>query len=189
MSGLRPSFLAFLNGLKTALEALRLNQVEGFETEIDAVTAFAAVRIYAHEGISAAIADTRTYGDRLAFIVPTERRFENALEGRTLKSRQHVGCVLLLADRVYGNRPAATTGNDKTPGIIALSEMVASQLSGVDLGLSGVCLLPGDGQPFTLSKDDQDDLPGREVWAQEFSTPAGVLTVGLARAGTVRPVS
>ena len=137
-------------------------------------------------GIVAAIEQARAYEDRLAFVVPTGRTFENEAPGRQLNSKQTLQCVLLLADRVFGDRPAATTGNEEAPGIIALGELVVAQLTGADLDLMGVCLQPGDGQPFTLDTEAAEELSGREVWAQEFTTPCGTIVTGRARPGTVR---
>lgn len=179
------TYLSLLHGIKTKLESLRLNQVPGFEAAGDAA-AFGAVNIYAHESISAAIADALVFDDRLAFIVPTERRFENAKEGNTLKARQTLGFVLLLADRVYGDRAAAAIGNAETPGVIALSELVLAALVGRDVGLAGVCLTPGDGAPFTLTSEEREDLTGREVFAQEFTTEAGTFLVSRARPGNTQ---
>lgn len=182
---------SLLRGVERALNALPLRAVPGFEARPEAERAFNEVRLYAHESLEAAIRDLHTFEDRLCFVIPAGISFANDAAGRQVKSRPTAEFVLLLADRDFGDRAAAAVGSPETPGVIALGDLVIRELIGADLGLPYVCLLPGDGQPFTLGAREQADLPGREVWAQQFSTPVGELRVQRGRPGShpVPPIS
>lgn len=147
--------------------------------------AFTEVHVYTRQGLLQAMRDLLIKDERVCIIVPTGNTYENKREGRIATSRRTSEITLLITDKVYGGSfdAEALTGNDDTPGIAVLQDLVVTTLQGQSLNLpGGVCLEPGGGEPITLGDPKKGDK-NRECWAQPFSTPAGERRVDRSRAG------
>jgi hypothetical protein len=153
--------------------------------------AFAETRLYAHENLTQALRDLLVFEDRVCLIIPTAARHENTESGRFLQCRRETEFALLVCDRVYGGQfdAEAALGNADTPGMIALAELTIGALAGQSLDLPSVCLKPGAGEPFRLTSAERDEAPGRECWAQTFTTSAGEVRVDRRAVIPSRPFS
>lgn len=172
------STIYLLEALRRQLSALTLPAPRAAEA------AFQIVRPCAHENLAGALRELVVYEDRVCLIVPTATRHANARAGRVLTSRRTAEFLLLIADRAYADADGseAAFGGPDAPGAAALAELVIAALTGRSLGLPGVALEPGAGEPFRVGPGKDRALPaGRECWAQAFSTAAGEMRCDLTR--------
>ena len=171
--------LDVLNGVKAAIAALQL--AAAYSSVADYPKAFTEVQIYRNADLLKALEDMRVYDDRACFIVPGGDDFDNAMDGRVLSAKRSSDVILLIADRNYARENLALIGDETGPGVIVLTDLVLEMLTGITLGLPGVCLTPMSGEPLHLTSKQQEDAPGRDCWALTFNTTAGAVRVAQPR--------
>src|SRR5688572_21331605 len=105
--------LELLDKVKTLLAAL--------ETA-PGVKLFDKVEFFAHADIVAALEDLRIFKQKVCLIVPSGDSYENAEAGTDLRSEVQREFVLLFADRDYGKRQDASTGDATRKGVIYMKD-------------------------------------------------------------------
>lgn len=166
--------LTILNGSKTLLAALTWS----------GSPLFAEVKVYAREDLAAALRELYLFDDRLALIIPAGWSHRNSREGTDVHSRRTIEFVVLMTDRNFGGENTALIGESgENPGVLAMAQSVVAALGGQTLGYSAdfVALLPTSGEVFRLSDPDREEAPGRDAWAQTFTTDAGEATFAVGR--------
>jgi hypothetical protein len=164
-----------LDGLKAAVLGLQVGD--------PAAAAFTSdgVKYFTRESLSAAMEELLVFEDRACFLVPGGTDYRNERAGAVLKTRKSEEMVLLVTDRVYGDRQASAEGNEDTMGVWALADALEDLLTGHRLGLEGVLVEVAAGEPFTLASEEREDLAGRECWALTVKVSAGEKRVNIGR--------
>jgi hypothetical protein len=141
---------------------------------------FQRVGVFGANRLVEAIEATFASEARVCFIVPGGDAHQNSQPDALLvHSRRTTRLALLIADRVMdSNSAAAVMGGPNSVGILALKDEVIEQLTTQPLAISGVALVPTEGEPMVISKEDATSL-GREVWLQWFTTYAGQTRVAI----------
>lgn len=161
-----------LTALKAKIVALQLT---------DMSAAFEKVAVYSKPNLAQALQDLLIFEDRVCLIIPDGDDYQNEDSGRILISKCTRRVVLLLADRDYGDRQAASTGDGDNPGVIELDRLVVNSLIGDNLGLARVRVKCDVSEPFTISAKERDQLSGREAWHLDLAVEAGVLKTVIQR--------
>jgi hypothetical protein len=160
--------LTILEKLKTRLAALELEP---------GTPLFDKVEYYSSTDLLRALAELRVFKNRVCFIVPGDDDFFNEVSGRSLNTVVERHVFLLLADRDYGRRQSAATGDENTPGVVAMKDRVVSELTGRNLDLRQVLVKPVNGTPLLIQGPKREEAAGREAWNLELVVECGqVLT-------------
>lgn len=139
---------------------------------------FELVKLYDATEVDRAFADLRIARQkRLCFIIPGKQAYRHENDGAGVTSYKTASFALLICNTDKETGLTALFGSDT--GVIALADYVVDHLTGADLGLAGVQLLPEDGDDFTVFDNQNPSDPGRKGWLQVFSTDAG--TKGVRR--------
>jgi len=94
--------------------------------------------------------------------------------------RRRLPVVLLISDRVMGDRKAALWGNNLTPGAMGLAELVLPAVTGqLIANPAGVVSEPQNTSVMTLKDTDKKELPNRIVVAMELQCRGGRLEATL----------
>jgi hypothetical protein len=159
--------------LRSRLEALPLSP-DSDEKLFQRVGVFGANRLV--EAIEATVASEA----RVCFIVPGGDTHSNSQPDALLvHSRRTTRLALIIADRVMdAASDAAVVGGPHTAGILDLKDAVIEHLTREPLPLPGVALVPAEGEPFIVSRDEPATL-GREAWLQWLTTYAGAERVAV----------
>ncbi|HEY1170234.1 MAG TPA: hypothetical protein VGH19_02585 [Verrucomicrobiae bacterium] len=156
--------LAVLAKLKTRLAAL----------ELEAGTPlFDKVEYYSSTDLLKALQELRLFKNRVCLIVPGDDDFVNDVSGRSLNTVLERHVFLLLADRDYGRRQSAATGDENTPGVIAMKDRVVSELTGKNLDSRQVLVKPVNGTPLLIQGPKREEAAGREAWNIELVVECG----------------
>lgn len=156
--------LTILAKLKTRLAAL----------ELEAGTPlFDKVEYYSSTDLLKALQELRVFKNRVCFIVPGDDDFVNEVSGRSLNTVVERHVFLLLADRDYGRRQAAATGDENTPGVVAMKDRVVSELTGRNLDSRHVLVKPVNGTPLLIQGPKREEATGREAWNLELVVECG----------------
>lgn len=134
--------------------------------------AFNKVELFHKKSLTAAIKKLFMFGDdRIAIVVWTDRDFEeDKAHPQLIRFTQDWSFTVLIADRDYGSRQAASTGDDNTVGVVALQDALLdpeNELIGSDLGFPDHVLVPVSAEAFDLNNDEKK-LPGRAAAAVTF---------------------
>lgn len=141
--------------LKALLEGMTWNEEPLFQK----------VEYFTHTNLPRALNELRIFKHRVALIIPDMDDYRPRRSGRTLYMEPIRKIYLVFADRDYGRRQDAATGDADTPGVIAMKDQVEDLVAGHDLGLRGVVVMPRDGETMTIQSDeDRAQLTGREAW-------------------------
>ncbi len=160
--------LTVLAKLKTRLAALELTA---------GTPLFDKVEYYSSTDLLKALQELRVFKNRVCLIVPGDDDFMNEVSGRTLNTVVERHVFLLLADRDYGRRQAAATGDENTQGVIAMKDKVVSDLTGKNLDSRQVLVKPVNGTPLLIQGPKREEAAGREAWNLELVVECGqVLT-------------
>lgn len=132
--------------------------------------AFERVELYRKKNLATAMNDLRIFKEsRVALVIPTGDDFSEKILNEHLASFQRqIMFTVLVADRDYGRRQSAMEGDDNTVGVLTLKDAILDPENDIlwnDLGVDGCRITPEGADPFTLSDDQEEDLPGRECWA------------------------
>lgn len=166
--------------LSAALTALQLPS--SYSAIADYPQVFTRVAAYRNENLIQALEDLYAFGDdRVCLIVPSGDHYDNSTSGTNNYVARTTEFVLLIADRDFSKEQAELTGNAETPGVIALKDLVVAALTGSNLNLPGIALLPTSGDPLRLTDKEREDAPGRDCWAQTFNTTAGRVKASIIR--------
>jgi hypothetical protein len=171
-----------LTALKAAMLALQLPA--SYAAVADYPKAFTTVAVYRNENLLKALEDLFTYDDRVCLLVPGGDNYDNVTQGTNVYSARASDIVLLIADRDYSKEQAELIGGTDAPGVIALKDLVVVALTGSNLNISGVTLLPTSGDPLRLTDKEREEAPGRDCWAQTFNTTAGRVKAPIIRQPT-----
>jgi len=164
--------LRLLGAVKTALEALpHPDPVQA----ADGVKLFERVDFHENKKLREALRDLTIIKQRVAIIVPGGESFQNIKEGRTIRSVRACTFDLLIADRAWTKGGhEAVFGGDKNIGVLAMKDQVLNAfIENSQLGLPYVVLQPQDGAEIEIADDQVKDVPGRECYVLNYSTPAG----------------
>lgn len=167
------STLAIMQAMKTFLAALPL--VDGAPD----VKLFDKVEFYSMPNLVKGLEELRLFKKRICLIIPSGDDFENELQGGDLHCEATYDFELLIADRNYGKRQDAATGDDvgpnTNPGVVAMKDIVVEKLFGQSLGFlpRRLNLRPVGGQALLLTAKERDDASGREAWQMTWSADAG----------------
>lgn len=157
--------LSILAALKHRMEFLELE---------DGRRAFEVVAYYSAPDLIRALQELRIHKNRVCLIIPDSDEYENEVSGRVLFTRCFRRVLILLADRDFGRRQDAATGDGTNPGVILLDNLVISDLLGQTLGFDGVRVEPVFAQPVLITGKERDETTGREAWQIELMIEAGV---------------
>ena len=143
----------------------------------DGVTAaFEQVELFDSENLTEAFQLLTLNAKRLAIVVPLDERWEGPNE-RTNHLRVHrsIPMVVIVCDRVLGNRRDALYGNDKTPGAYGLEALALPFITGQLLdNPAGVVSKPVNSTILIVkNKTDKQNLPGRAALAIELQCQGG----------------
>lgn len=163
--------------LKARLESLPL--VEGDTNGGERL--FQRVGVFGANRLKQALAATFASEQRVAFIVPVGDNHGSDRGRLVLTSERTTSLVVLMADRVMDKTSAAAViGGPHSIGILDMKDRVIENLTEVPFAeISDLCYAPAKGEPLILQdagsgSTGSGDL-GRECWAQEFSTYAGLI--------------
>ena len=138
--------------------------------------AFDVVRSFDVEDVSKALEELLVTKSRACFIFFGGPTHENDLQGHVMFSRRVLDVTFLLTDRHFRDRQIALVGDDTTPGVLLLADIL---IDGLTTTLSGdIVGLPGSGRPFAIETKAH---PARVCWQQEFQFHGGFKTVALPR--------
>ena len=172
--------LSILTALRTAILALQLPS--SFADVPDYPKAFTTVEIWGVVDLVRAIEDMKIFDDRFCLIIASNENYDDETKGRVVTTQRDIEVELLFADRNYGSENLALVGEaGVSPGVLVLKDLLVEKLTGANLGLPNVALIPASGGPFTLSGKVQDALAFRETWNQTFKTSAGLVRKDLGR--------
>lgn len=165
MSAFIPT-LELLAKVKTRLAAL---------TSAPGVLLFDKVEFYAHINIVSALEDLRIFKQRVCLIVPSGDSYESENAGTDLRTVAYRDFVLLFADRDYGRRQDASSGDAQRVGVVGITNIIESDLLGANLDYAPrlIHLHPVEGSPVLLTSQDKDRLNGREAWTMTWRYCAG----------------
>ncbi len=158
--------LTILAKLKTRLAALELTA---------GTPLFDKVEYYSSTDLLRALAELRVFKNRVCFIVPGDDDFLNEVSGRSMSTVVERHVFLLLADRDYGRRQSAATGDDNTTGVVAMKDRVANELTGKNLDSRQVLVRPVNGTPLLIQGPKREEAAGREAWNLELVVECGQL--------------
>jgi hypothetical protein len=158
--------LAVLDALKLRLSALEIE---------NGVLAFEKVETYPQPRLIQALQELRIFTNRVCLIIPDGDLYQNELRGRNLITRCLRRVILLLADRDFGRRRNASTGDENTFGVLRLGDAAIDSLTGESLDLANVRVRPALSQPLLIAGKDRDESIGREAWMIHLEILAGVV--------------
>src|SRR5207302_6391328 len=124
-------------------------------------------------------AELLVHDDRVCLIIPGGDVHDSHIEGTNLIAKRQTEFHLLIADRAFGRANVPLVGDDKSPGVIALKDVVLDAMAGNTLGFKFLALAPTSGEPFHLTDRERQNDPGRDCWAQTFTTYAGAARVSI----------
>lgn len=152
---------------KTVVDALatRIRDMEDARGE----RLFQTVESYQRADLREALLKLVAVRDRVGVLVPAGIKYESKREGNTLLVAKVIDVLVMVADRDLVDRRAAALGSDDITGAMAMAEKIAEELMGHDLGIRGVWVEPGEGEPILISSEDQKALGGREGWSQTLT--------------------
>ncbi len=127
---------------------------------------FQEVESYPRADLAEALKKLLAVRDRVCVLVPDGVSYESERQGNELRVSKVVTVILMASDRDIADRRAAALGGGGTVGAMAMAETMAEGLMGDDLGMRGVWVEPGDGEPLYISEEGQAN--GREGWSQEL---------------------
>ncbi|MCD6050545.1 MAG: hypothetical protein K0Q55_1948 [Verrucomicrobia bacterium] len=156
--------LTVLAKLKTRLVALEIEP---------GTPLFDKVEYYSSTDLLKALQELRVFKNRVCLIVPGDDDFFNEVSGRSLTTVVERHVFLLLADRDYGRRQAAATGDENTPGVIAMKDHVVADLTGKNLDSRMVLVKPVNGTPLLIQGPKREEAAGREAWNLELAVECG----------------
>lgn len=160
--------ITILGKLKTRLAALEL---------VPGTPLFDKVEYYSSTDLLKALEELRLFKNRICLIVPGDDDFGNEVSGRTMTTEVARHIHILMADRDYGRRQSAATGDANTPGVVKIKDQVVDDLVGKNLD-SRFCLVkPVESGPVLIQGPRREDAAGREAWTLELAIDCGqVLT-------------
>jgi hypothetical protein len=161
------STLAILTAIKAALTPLTA------ELNNASVPMFERIELYGSKQIGQALKDLIIIKDRVALIIPIGSRFEGERKGSTVISKKTTTIDVLVADRDYLTGQAADFGGSNNVGVVAMQDAVAEALTGNQLALPFVSLIPTAAEPLEIYDPKKKDSPGRVAWVVSFDTRAG----------------
>ena len=166
------SDLHILNAVKAALEALP-------HPDLPAEKLFERVDFHENKKLREALRDLTIIKQRVAIIVPGGESFANTREGRTVRSERAFTFDLLIADRAWTKGGhEAVFGGEKNLGVLLMKDAVVRHfIANPQIGLPYVTLQPQDGAQIELADDQVKDVPGRECYVLNYTTPAGEETL------------
>lgn len=158
--------LELLAKVKTRLAALN---------SAPATLLFEKVEFYAHSDLVAALEDLRIFKQRVCLIVPSADSYESQNSGTEIQTEADREFVLLFADRDYGRRQDASSGDAQRVGVIGMKDIIEGDLLGANLDYNPrlLRLRPVAGEPVLLTSAEKDRVSGREAWAQTWRYCAG----------------
>lgn len=152
----------------------------------DTTPAFQRIERFDVESLTEAFRLLLISEQRVCVIVALDEQYESVLENRKLLVKRLQPIVLLISDRVLGDRDKALWGDPEdasNPGAYALAALalpaVTGQLLAAAPGLGAVVSAPASASPIFLQDDDQQNLPGRAAVALELHCRGGTLTAPL----------
>ena len=163
----------------TALTALadKLTALQWTPEGGPAQNAFAKVALFDMTNLAVALRELMSYADRVCLIVHDSERFENEHKNRELRTRQRRDVQLLIADRQIANRQAALSGDNKTPGVLALKDIVLGAVVGPLV--PGVFIQPEHGEQMILSEKARAELTGRVAFVLGLQIVGGNIITDL----------
>lgn len=161
-----------LNALKAQLEAMPHPDPAKAEA---GEKLFERVDFHENKKLRDALRDLTIVKQRVAILVPGGESFQNIREGRTVRSVRTFSFDVLIADRSWTKAGhEAVFGGDNNIGVLAMKDLVLQRfIAHPQLGLAYVVLQPQDGAQIELVDDQVKDVPGRECYVLNYSTPAG----------------
>lgn len=160
-------------------------------TGTQAVAAFDRVALFDSEDLVEAFRYVLITEQRVCVIVPMPEQFESVFQVRKLTVKRALPVMLLVSDRVLGNRTQALWGDVQpdgtatTPGAMGLAEMVLPAVAGLILAAPAAVI----GEPKSLTvlrvKDTEKDLPARVCAGLELECRGGYVEATDLPAGGV----
>lgn len=162
MSWTNPTTL--LGNLKTAVEAIQIGGTPAFEE----------VRLYDSVQLDQAFSDLLIYKNRICLIVPGADSFEAKLDARTLIVKPKMRLLLLVADNDGATGQQAMFGGTGQSGVLVMKQAVLEALTGHELNLPPVCLVPETGDVLEIIPEAGGR--SRKAWLLSFITDTAYFT-------------
>jgi hypothetical protein len=167
-----------IDALKTKLEALTWTPVTPPAAPAQAL--FSRVEFFDAEDLLEALRTLVANADRVALVIFAGERWEEPSEGAMVVDRRTQQFVILLSDRVLGNRQNAMLGTATHPGTLAIKDLVYGAVCGVLLANpNGVLVRPVAGDS-TLVKDVKTQLPGRSAYSVTIDCVGGYIATDVS---------
>lgn len=139
---------------------------------------FERVGVFGANQLEQALKATFASEQRVAFIVPVGDEHQGERSRLVLTSERYTSLVVLMADRALDKvSSAALVGGPHSLGILEMKDRVIDNLTEVPFAAVDLCFAPRKGEPLMIqdpSSPGSGNL-GRECWAQEFHTYAGLI--------------
>lgn len=158
-----------LEALKVRLQALR------WKTE----PAFHAVELFDLADLVAALKSLLIAKSRACVIVHDGDDFEHEVKGNDLHVYQTRSVLLLLTDKIIGDRKAAAMGGIQNPGIYTLADLVVPAVTGpLFENPKGLYMVPLRGDSLEIN---DKEVVGRTAYMIPIELHGGELRVSLGR--------
>jgi hypothetical protein len=167
---------AIAEALKVQLQAVQV--VIG---TAPAAPAFQRIELFDSESLLEAFQLLTISEQRICIIVPMTDHFETDVKTRNLISLRITPFVLLISDRVMGNRTAALYGDAKTPGAFKLTALTIPFVTGqLIANPNGVVSYPTSSDVVIVKNEkEKQNLPGRAAVALELDCKGGWIEAAL----------
>lgn len=152
---------------------------EGAESPFAGKKLFDVVKTFDLDDLGLAFQELLVFKKRVAIVVLNQERQTSQIMGRMLEVNFHEDFSVLISDQSYKNRQLALVGDDTTPGVLMLSDVLVQAMLG-ELSTGYVCV-PHDGELFAITGKDRETQIGRIGWRQDLTLHGGRLTRSLSR--------
>lgn len=165
---------SILKALKTELESLPF--VDSSER------LFQAVEIYDAPDLLEAIQDLHLYDDRVCLVVASDEQAQSLSQDDSSSRYEIIERIqrinLVMADRAFSDGTAGLIGDEtkeNSLGVIGLKDRTIELITGKNLNLSYVSLIPDGGGPH--NSWDEKRNSERKAWIARFRTSTGIQKV------------
>jgi hypothetical protein len=160
----------------SAIAAQLQTQLQQVKLADGATAAFEQIELFDSENLTEAFQLLLLNAKRLAIIVPLDEHWESPSErSNYLRLHRTIPMVVIVCDRVLGNRRDALYGNGTTPGAYGLEALALPFITGQLLdNPAGVVSKPVNSTILIVkNKTDKQNLPGRSALAIELQCQGG----------------
>lgn len=167
----RASVGAIVLALQAAVQAVQLPANAG--------AAFGEVKLFDEESLVEAFRYLHLAQQRVCVIVPMDEKLPVVAQGTRILMKRELPVVLLISDRVVGDRVKAMYGdlaaNPPIYGADGLKELVLPAVTGLLIADPKTVCEPTGASVFVVKDKMQQNLPGRSAVALELQVRGGTI--------------